>query len=366
MKRPWLRLSIGLAITIVVLAFTAYVRMCVVQYETSDRYTCRSPILLVDAMSTVRRFEPSASSILFIADQGTSNKPPAISFKYHLHTATSDYEIDNCQVTMFDRRFPNDLSAFYGRQYKELVLSQNYIPEKRIRQVAKTYVFTHITDIGPLNSVGFVRESDAVGTASSQLKQYAVCFFNNPDALLFSPLRAVVIVEALTGRVVSCVETRCPITISLRPKISADEAMATAIKSLVQHGRAGSIEGLGITDPDAQGQEHLVYVVSFSGIGPPFNSEYSMDYSFQGMVKPIPWWLRCKVAPVKANYRAMVDAMTDRFLAWGFNSEPPPHLALRVRWSVHEEALNDRWDRCDRRDHLRIPYLLLASREKNR
>ena len=94
------------------------------------------------------------------------------------------------------------------------------------------------------------------------------------------------------------------------------------MQSLVVDGREPQVKELDILDPDINGEEKLVYLVTFSGKGPAFDLDYIMDER-QTMFKPISWYIEPNIKKQQNKYWAAVDARSGEFVGWGFTAAPP-------------------------------------------
>jgi len=129
----------------------------------------------------------------------------------------------------------------------------------------------------------------------------------------------------LTGHVIYYWQIDYPITVAIRPSISLNTAMNNAMNGVVSQGRMGHLKLLAVTDPDHDGKERLVFLVTFTGSGTPYIDGSSMDDTFvmgHEIYKPLPWWYRLQAE--RNTYLGAVDAHTGEFLGWNFEIIPPP------------------------------------------
>ena len=80
-----------------------------------------------------------------------------------------------------------------------------------------------------------------------------------------------------------------------------------------------------MSEPDSQGREHLIYIVTFSGNGPPPGDYdwYDEPHTFGvELGHPVPFYSYLWLKRRKLNYWGAVDAHTGQFYGWGFEGNP--------------------------------------------
>jgi hypothetical protein len=273
------------------------------------------------ALAVAKSFEPLNSRIL-ITSESSPTRIPGCHREIRLSSTVDELAVGSRSIFVDNSTFLYDPVSFYGRNFRRIVARHAEISEAEVQHVAYAYAMAHFRNKKlavnlRMPMLGADQEPSYIYASNSteKFKEYLVSFCCDPDGIGFSPCACTVSVEALTGRVVGYAERDVPLTVSLRPRISADIAMERAMRCVVTGGRKGSLIALGVTDPGPDLKERLVYFVGFTGKGPPSMSDYPQD-QYHMMIAPLTWWKTIWLTREENAYIGMVDAHTGEFLGW--------------------------------------------------
>jgi hypothetical protein len=236
------------------------------------------------------------------------------------------FDISKHRVFVRDDRYFVASHEFYGPHFYDLLSSNREISAGRAQVIARRYALTHFPRSQRLNGVipMPIRQVDV--DTHHRVGVYDFWFYEDPGGISVSPCRCYVVVEGLTGRVVNYWGFDYPITTSPKPTIKLNDAIKTAMNSVLSNGKNPSLKALGISDFYPTGKERLVYEIKFSGVGPSewiYPSADDVQILFVDLNKQLPWWTKAPYYD-QNNYLGAVDAHTGEFLGWNFEIIPPP------------------------------------------
>lgn len=217
-------------------------------------------------------------------------------------------------------------TAFYGPGF-HMLYRRPHVTEAEACRIAWKYVVLHFQASHQLNTLYIpMPGGQLVPHFYGGIRFYYFCFYYNPDGSAMGPCpcQCEVCIESLTGRIIRYWSADYPITVSSKPSISLQTAVANTMSKLVTDGKNARFDGLQIPIPDEDGNERLLYFVTFDGTGPREDSDLSSVPGYNYEVEPLlelnePPVLSAELWPKPNHYRAAVDGHTGEFIGWNFN-----------------------------------------------
>jgi len=275
----------------------------------------------------------SASDIgtVVLAFEGPSHKPidvattprPGPDMPYcqtFIHANTGRYDYYICEYasglySVQDTWFQSEKARFYGSANDLKFQRQNVMTEAKAQDLCRKFAGKHFPGFAVLNKYKIhpCGGMDPSGHPLGFPEAFECTFYQDCGGGVLGPSSCVVVIDSINGQVVSYLSSLFPVLVSRYPRLSGDQALASAIRLMLKGpGEAGAVVGIGITKPDNAGQERLIYSVSFSGIGPVPGRVRSPLTGIQPPIRTRP----TQFAKLVEKYIALVDANTGEVIAW--------------------------------------------------
>jgi hypothetical protein len=273
-----------------------------------------------DAMQSVRAFEGNSNLALTVLYSPTlANVQPGIETPYRFQSNRYEYRICAFCSTSFSRddiTFTSNKDIFYGQTYDNDALATKSMSQSSAQAIATAFMQSHYPNSSVLTLLTVKPHIafKASGPQSDFIDTYEFDFDQDCGNGVLGPSNCSIEVDTVNGQIVSYGANYFPVLISTVPALTQNYVMATAMNMMqIQNGQPGTVDGLAVSFPDAFGVEHLVYDLTFSGIGPAFGSTlpYDEDHIFY-----LPPNTSTIYPQADQDYSAFIDANSGRVIHW--------------------------------------------------